>query len=147
MNPPKEILVPMDFSETSRHALAYAQTIAKALGASVHVLHVILDPYSQAWSVEVPEMNLGGLEDAWLTHAQKRLDELTVDAPGDRVVMTGQPFSEIIRYVEAHGIDLIVMGTHGLGGIEHMLLGSVAEKVVRKAPCPVLTVREAAGDG
>jgi len=147
MNPPKNILVPVDFSETSKNALDYAQNVAKALGASVHVLHVILDPHSQAWSVEVPEMNLSRLTESWQTQAQKRLDELTVDAPGERVVTTGHAFSEIIRYAESHGIDLIVMGTRGLGAVEHMLLGSVAEKVVRKAPCPVLTVRLSAGEG
>ena len=146
MNPPKNILVPVDFSETSNHALAYAQTVAKTLGASVHVLHVILDPHSQDWSVEVPEMNLGRLIESWQTDAQKRLDELTIDAPGERVIAIGQPFSEITRYAETHEIDLIVMGTHGRGAVGHMLLGSVAEKVVRRAPCPVLTVRESAAE-
>ena len=147
MNPPKNILVPVDFSEVSTHALDYAQTVAKALGASVHVLHVLLDLRSQDWSVELPEMALGGLLESCQTYAQQRLDALAVDAPGERVVAIGQPFSEIIRYAESHGVDLIVMGTHGLGAIEHMLLGSVAEKVVRKAPCPVLTVREPVGAG
>ncbi len=87
-------------------------------------------------------MSLGGLVESWKADAQKRLDELPIDAPGERVIAVGRPFSEITRYAETHRIDLIIMGTHGRGAIEHMLLGSVAEKVVRKAPCPVLTVRE-----
>jgi nucleotide-binding universal stress UspA family protein len=61
----------------------------------------------------------------------------------ETALLAGNPFLEIIRYARAHNVDLIVMGTHGRGPIAHMLLGSVAEKVVRKSPCPVLTVREA----
>lgn len=147
MNSPKKILVPIDFSETSKHALAYAQTFAKALGAPIHLLHVIPDPRSEPWAIEATGVNLGGVVESWKADAQQRLDELAVDAAGERVVETGQPFPEITRYAESHGIDLIVMGTHGRGAVEHMLLGSVAEKVVRKSPCPVLTVRGSAGEG
>jgi nucleotide-binding universal stress UspA family protein len=145
MKPPRNILVPVDFSEASDRALAYAQTMAKALGASIHVFHAIPDPHSQVWSIEATGMNLGSLLETWQADAQKRLDGLSVDTPGKRLVKIGQPFSEITRYAESQQIDLIIMGTHGRGAIEHMLLGSVAEKVVRKAPCPVLTVGESAG--
>ena len=147
MNPPKNVLVPIDFSETSTHVLTYAQTVARAFGASVHVLHVIQDPRSDAWSVEVAVMDLDGLLETWRADAQRRLDGLTVDMPGSQVIKVGHPFTEIIRYAEGHWIDLIIMGTRGRGAIEHMLLGSVAEKVIRKAPCPVLTVRESTGEG
>ena len=147
MNPPKKILVPIDFSETSKHALAYAQTVAKALDASIHLLHVIPDPRSEPWAIEATGINLGGVLQSWQADAQKRLDELAVDAVAEQVIKTGQPFPEITRYAESHGIDLIVMGTHGRGAVEHMVLGSVAEKVVRKSTCPVLTVRGSAGEG
>ncbi len=147
MNPPQNILVPIDFSQTSTHALTYAQTVARACRASVHVLHVIPDPRAEAWSVEAAGMDLDGLLATWRTDTQRRLDELTVDMPGERVITVGHPFTEITRYAESHGTDLIVMGTHGRGAIEHMLLGSVTEKVIRRAPCPVLTVRDKATEG
>ena len=124
MTTPKNILVPVDFSETSDHALAYAQTF----GARVHVLHVIPDPHSQAWSIEATGMSLGGLMETWESDAQKRLDGLDLgDVGGKRVTKVGQPHAEIIRYANSQNADLIVIGTHGRGVIEHMLLGSVAE--------------------
>ena len=147
MTSPKKILVPVDFSETSDHALAYAQTLAQTFGARLHVLHVIPDPHSQAWSIEATGMNLGSLMETWEADAQTRLDAMSLgEASGERTTQVGQPYMEIIRYAKANEVDLVVMGTHGRGAIEHMLLGSVAEKVVRTAPCPVLTVRQALGD-
>ena len=140
---PKTILVPVDFSETSEHALACAQSFAQTFGATLHVLHVIPDPHSQAWSIEATGMNLGSLMETWEADAKERLDRLALgDLPSERATRVGQPYREVIRYADTHNVDLIVMGTHGRGAIEHMLLGSVAEKVVRTAPCPVLTVRQ-----
>jgi nucleotide-binding universal stress UspA family protein len=88
------------------------------------------------------------LRDEIEKESRQRLETLLGE--GDRTkfraeiaLLAGNPFLEIIRYAKAHDVDLIVMGTHGRGPIAHMLLGSVAEKVVRKSPCPVLTVREA----
>lgn len=148
MTTPKNILVPVDFSETSDRALGYAQALAEAFGARIHVLHVIPDPHSQAWSIEATGMSLGSLMETWESDAQKRLDGLELgDVGGERVTKVGQPHNEIIRYAESKKSDLIVIGTHGRGAIEHMLLGSVAEKVVRTAPCPVLTVRQAPPEG
>ena len=78
--------------------------------------------------------------------AVKQLDDLKIDSADDlqviRRVAQGHPFVELVRYAKDNAIDLIVVGTHGRGAIAHILLGSVAEKVVRKAPCPVLVVRE-----
>lgn len=148
MTTPKNILVPVDFSETSDRALEYAQALAEGFGARVHVLHVIPDPHSQAWSIEATGMSLGSLMETWESDAQKRLDGLELgDVGGERVTKVGQPHNEIIRYAKSKKSDLIVIGTHGRGAIEHMLLGSVAEKVVRTAPCPVLTVRQAPPEG
>jgi nucleotide-binding universal stress UspA family protein len=139
---PKNILTPVDFSETSDRALAYAQTLAQALGARVHVLHVVADPHSEVWAIEATRMNLGSMTATWESEARKQLDGLTLgEASGERVTKVGQPYREIIQYAKTHDIDLIVMGTHGRGVIEHLLLGSVAERVVRTASCPVLTVR------
>ena len=136
----KNILVPTDFSETSAHALGYA--LAGAFKAKLHVLHVIPDPYSQPWSIEATGVAIPELLKTWETDARKRLEELKPqDLETELLTQVGHPFVQIIRYAREHGIDLIVMGTHGRGPVGHMFLGSVAEKVVRKAPCAVLTVR------
>ena len=143
MSRPQNILVPTDFSEMSDEALAYAQVLAKPFGATIHALHVVPDPHAEAWSIEATGMNLGGLLDTWQADAARRLDELTFgDLPHTCTTKVGQAYKEIISYTEGHDIDLIVMGTHGRGAIEHMLLGSVTEKVVRSSPCPVVTVRK-----
>jgi nucleotide-binding universal stress UspA family protein len=140
----KRILVPTDFSESSGAALAYAREFAKTFGASLHLLHVIQDPYTQPWAAESFPAPLAEMLADWQTQAGARLSALLPEhEQRDAVVATvvGSPFHEIVRYASEHEIDLVVIGTHGRGALGHMLLGSVAEKVVRKAPCPVLTVR------
>ncbi len=143
------ILVPTDFSDTSDAALAYAKTLAGQLGASLHLLHVFADPYAVAtYSPEVyaplpPDVRERTLEDIE-TRLQERLDPTEQRRfRGTTEVVTGLTAKQIVRYAAAHDIDLIVMGTHGRRGVAHLLLGSVAEHVVRTAECPVLTVREA----
>lgn len=140
----KHILVPHDFSEASNQALADAEVLAKNSGGLLHLLHVIVDPRNEAWSVEAAGMDLESLLSQWQTDAQQRLDDLPVQGAYEFATKVGQPHKEIVEYANARDIDLIVMGTHGRGAIEHVLLGSVAEKVVRLAPCPVMTVRGAA---
>jgi nucleotide-binding universal stress UspA family protein len=142
----KQVLVPTDFSETSEVALKYGASLAETFSSSLHVLHVIPDPYSQPWSVEATGVSIADLLRTWEEDAKKRLDALMpaaerAKAKAELATCVGHPFVEIIRYARDHQIDLIVMGTHGRGPVGHMFLGSVAEKVVRKAPCPVLTVR------
>ena len=143
----KTILMATDFSETSKMALNHAKAMAERFDASLHLLHVLQDPRAQAWSVEAVGMNLDQLLTDWTQQAQQQLDESLTEEERRSLravaeTRVGYPFLEIIRYAKTHDVDLIVLGTHGRGAIEHMLLGSVAEKVVRKAPCPVLTVRE-----
>jgi nucleotide-binding universal stress UspA family protein len=143
----KTILAPTDFSESSKFALNHAKALAERFEASLHLLHVLPDPHAQAWSIEAAGVPVDELQTRWGQEAKQRLDEaLTAEEHRSLRTVTetrvGHPFLEIIRYAKAHDVDLIVIGTHGRGAIEHMLLGSVAEKVVRKAPCPVLTVRE-----
>ncbi len=140
----KKILVPMDFSECSDAALKYARALREAFGASLHLLHVVQDPYTQPWAAEAFPAPLGEMLQQWQEQARTRLAGLLDEK--DRASATigtvvGSPFYEIVRYAVEQEIDLIVIGTHGRGPVAHMLLGSVAEKVVRKAPCPVLTVR------
>lgn len=140
----KRILVPTDFSVCSDAALKYGRALTEAFGATLHLLHVVQDPYTQPWAAEAFPTPLGEMLAQWEDQARQRLATLLPD--GDRTgaviaTIVGSPFYEIVRYASEQQIDLIVIGTHGRGPLGHMLLGSVAEKVVRKAPCPVLTVR------
>jgi nucleotide-binding universal stress UspA family protein len=140
----KKILVPTDFSECSEAAIRYGRALAEAFDASLFLLHVVQDPYTQPWAAEAFPAPLGEMLEQWQQQARARLLESL--PAGDRgkvgvATLVGSPFYEIVRYAAEQQIDLIVIGTHGRGPLSHMLLGSVAEKVVRKAPCPVLTVR------
>jgi nucleotide-binding universal stress UspA family protein len=139
------ILVPTDFSEPSRHALDYARQFARQFNARLHVLHTIED-VMLAGGAEVPIAAVQEVEQGLESLATRQMDEiLTAD---DRVALRAvttvraarTAAIDIVAYARAHDIDLIVMGTHGRGGFQHLLLGSVAERVVRLAPCPVLTV-------
>jgi universal stress protein A len=140
------ILLPTDFSEYSAAARKYACAFAEQFRAELHLLHVIHDlaPLVPEPGIVIPPP-ADYLRDIEL-NAQAML-ERAVDAQWAagkkivRVVRQGPPFLEIIRYAREANIDLIVIGTHGRTGLVHVLMGSVAEKVVRKAPCPVLSVR------
>ena len=141
------ILVAMDFSAPSDAALEYARAVAVQFAGSLHLLHVAEDPYRAIYSAEVFVPELEGLRDEILADAlgrlKARLRRADVDelhATADAIV--GMPATSIVEYAEGHDIDLIVMGTHGRGGMSHLLMGSVAERVVRTATCPVLTIRE-----
>jgi nucleotide-binding universal stress UspA family protein len=140
----QNILVPTDFSECSDAALRYGLELARAFNANLHVLHVVQDPYTQPWAAEAFPAAIGDLLTDWQKQSEKRLLESIPVADRRRVKVScsiASPYGEILRYAVNDKIDLIVMGTHGRGPLAHMLLGSVAEKVVRRAPCPVLTVR------
>lgn len=142
----RKILVPTDFSETAAVALTYAQALAQQFGAAVDVLHVVPAPYSALAGPEVPSYSPQQLVAHWEEDARVRLESLLTEAERSALrarllTRVGHPFVEIVRYAREESIDLIVMGTHGRGAVGHLLLGSVAERVVRKAPCPVLTVR------
>ena len=144
----KRILHPTDFSELSLHALKYARELAETFSAQLYCLHVIDESY-QYWSAMGPEMApvtppVEDLTSMAQGQMERFADEHLVGmkfAPISAVV-SGKPFAEIARYARENSIDLIVLATHGRGGLTHVLLGSTAEKVVRKAPCPVLTVRD-----
>ncbi len=139
------ILFPTDFSEPAAEAQKYALTLADQLGAELHLLHVVVPPVipfpdsSTSWTM--PDT---GLIDQ-VQEAEKRFStEISSWGEERRVVsavVTGFAVEEIVRYAEEHVIDLIVVGTHGLTGLVHLLIGSIAEKLVRMATCPVLTVR------
>jgi nucleotide-binding universal stress UspA family protein len=140
------ILVPTDFSKSSANALAYAAAFAEKFGAEVRLLHVVQD-----LALFIPEAVLAAPPlappvEQFLAAAREAMDlaiaglarpELTLHPE----VAEGVPAEEIVRVARERGVDLIVMGTHGRTGLAHVLVGSVCEKVVRRAPCPVLTVR------
>jgi nucleotide-binding universal stress UspA family protein len=140
------ILVPTDFSKWSRNALTYGVAFAEKFGAEIHLLHVVQD-----LALFIPEAvmmapPMAPPVEQFISSARAALERVVQDLalPALRIVpevAEGVPFTEIVRCAREKDIDLIVMGTHGHTGLAHMLLGSVAEKVVRKAPCPVLTVR------
>lgn len=141
------ILVPTDFSATSEAALRYGKALADAFGASLHLVHVVQEPFSQPWAVEAYGVSLASLQETWTRDARTRLENALQPDERDRyraqiATLSGHPVVEILRYAEANAIDLIVLGTHGRGPLSHVVMGSVAERVVRKAPCPVLTVRQ-----
>ena len=140
---PKHILVPTDLSEGAEQALDYACELARTLGAQVHLLNVISIP-----ALGVPELGVAltaSMIDELVVSNQDAIDQLArtrCTAPiGQVMVRTGDARDVINQSAKEIGADLIVMGTHGRRGISRALLGSVAENVVRTAPCAVLTVR------
>ena len=147
MSPIKRLLVPTDFSPTSDIAFNYALDMAARAGASIHLLHVIDDAsfatvYPDGVYVELP-----GLQEKLIGEAHARLDAVAAvcaaaGVPATTQVVVGRPSASITEEANTRGSDLIVMGTHGRGGFAHLMLGSVAERVLRTAQCPVLTVRD-----
>jgi universal stress protein A len=137
MYPPRLILVPTDFSDHARAALHLASAIARSSGAQVLLIHVDPPPLVHGEVVDrrTPDYraNLRQLID------QVRLPDAAVSV--DRILLEGVPADEIVGLATDRSCDLIVMGTHGRGGLMHAVLGSIAEQVIRTAPCPVLTVR------
>jgi nucleotide-binding universal stress UspA family protein len=141
------ILVPTDFSPPSTAALATAKALAARFGASIHVIHVLEDPYvTTSFASEVYGYLPTGIKESWQREAQTHLDALltpdeTTQFRVTTKVLFGSPARAIVDYARDYQMNLIVMGTHGRGGVAHLLLGSVTERVVRTADCPVLTVR------
>jgi nucleotide-binding universal stress UspA family protein len=144
------ILVPVDHSAESNFAAAYAMTLADRFGASVELLHVVEDPFaSGGWGSEYFVPDMAAIRQGAIDSASKRLDaqRAKLRARGVPMVATirmGRPAKTIVEYAKAADANLIVMGTHGRTGASHLLMGSVAEHVVRTAPCPVLTMRKPA---
>ena len=143
----KHVLVPTDFSDYANYALDYAIELAKTLQARLTFLHVIhLTPLAMG-SIGGPGLipYLEDIETEIQQYMQTLLDRIHQEGlQGETIVVQGVPFQTIIETAESKAVDLIVMGTHGRTGLTHALMGSVAEKVVRLAPCPVLVTRGAA---
>lgn len=143
----KRILVATDFGEPAEAALNYGKELARTFNARIDVLHVCENVLTRGFGIEgyvatYPDLQRD-VEDA----ARKQLDSLVTEEDravlGARtiVITSNAPAFAIVSYARENAVDLIVMGTHGRGAMAHLLVGSVAERVVRTAPCPVLTVR------
>ena len=141
------ILYPTDFSDQSLHALEYATGLAETYNAEIHCLHVVDEAYQYWMSMGPDSVPVGPVLDDVVTGSQEQMNRFLakhladVSFPVSSSVVLGRPFMEIIGKARELPADVIVLSTHGRTGLSHILLGSVAEKVVRKAPCPVLTIR------
>jgi nucleotide-binding universal stress UspA family protein len=140
----KKILFPIDHSDCSKEALKYAVSFAMKDEAKLYLLHIIdirsFNDSLVAMSQQIPDEET--LEQLRMKLLDCIPEDIRDDMDVEATVIQGIPFAEIISTAKEKEIDMIVIGSHGRTGISHMMLGSVSEKVVRKAPCPVLTVRQ-----
>jgi nucleotide-binding universal stress UspA family protein len=144
------ILVPIDFSESSKDALKYAVRFAKQFGAELILVHIV-EPTVYPADFSFAQVGFPNIDEELRNESAEKLsqlvDEIMEEVSARSVVRTGKAFLEIIGVAKEEAVDLIIMATHGHTGVEHILFGSTAEKVVRKAPCPVLTVPPRGGLG
>jgi universal stress protein A len=141
----EKILTAIDFSESSDFAFEYALTLARQFQAELTIMHVINEPVDLR-GFYVPHISFEQLEKEIEEGAEKMMGTFCQTKMGDftrfaTVVTAGIPYEEILRKAEEIGASLIVLGTHGRTGIDHLIFGSTAERVVRSATCPVLTIR------
>ena len=139
------ILVPIDFGAASMAAYRTAVSLARSVRGSIHLLHVAKDPFVAVSTPELYGIDWTAVQEGIARETKARLTALAETAVGITVtseVVTGRAANAIIQVAEETSADLIVMGTHGRGGLGHLLLGSVAERVIRLATCPVMTVRD-----
>ena len=140
----KRILVPTDFSRNSEPALRYAEELAHAFRAEVHLLYVL--EHVRAYGMEFGGFAGEGFDPAFDEQdAVRKLGEVQIETdpecPVHRKIKVGSPADVICQYAREHEVDVVILGTHGRSGLTRLLMGSVAEEVVRRAHCPVLTVR------
>jgi universal stress protein A len=140
------ILVPVDFSAHSRKAFHYALTFARQFEAKLFLLHVV-EPVIYPTELGYMPLEMEALQRNVVTSARERLAsmataDLPVEIASEQLVRMGSPYLEITAAAREMSVDLLVIATHGYTGLKHVLLGSTAERVIRHAPCPVLTVRE-----
>ena len=142
----KKVLVPIDFSDYSKNALKYAVNFSMQFNAEMILIYVI-EPVIYPPDFSMGQIALPSVNTEWDIKAKEELNKLAKsEIPSSikvtTVLKTGKPFVEINETAAEEDADLIIIATHGHTGVEHILFGSTAEKVVRKAPCPVLTLRE-----
>ncbi len=140
----KKILCPIDHSDCSKEALKYAVSFAMKDNAKLYLLHVVdirtFNESIDTMSIQIPDEET--LKQLKIKLLDCIPDEIREDMNVEALVIQGIPFAEIISTAKSNDVDMIVLGSHGRTGIVHMMMGSVSEKVVRKAPCSVLTVKK-----
>jgi nucleotide-binding universal stress UspA family protein len=140
----RHILAPFDFSNLSEAGVDYARTLAAAHDAKLTVLHVVQEPtfpsFYKLGALRIYGMVPDAEKLAWRA-LEKRFGDPEADPNVNYRVAKGEAEAQIVKYARDEGADLVVISSHGLTGLEHVLMGSVAEKVVRQAPCPVLVVK------
>ena len=141
----KNILVATDFGTCSEHALSYGRHLASTFSATLHLIHVVDDLFGRHLGMGGSRVDPSRLQRELEAAGKKQLGELVTRGGGNVTTIavmrtSSTPAAEIVAYAKDTGIDLVVVGTHGRGSMAHLLLGSVAERVARTAPCPVLTV-------
>ena len=142
----KKVLFPTDFSDCARHAMGYALAFAEEYKAKLFVLHVVPDVHVIPSDMKALSATLSKLYGELECDANERIKKLIPTRFHEKImveniVIRGVPFLEIIKTAKKHETDLIVISTHGWTGLKQAIFGSTAEKVVRKSPCPVLTIR------
>ena len=141
----KRILVPLDFSANSTRALDYACALAKKFDAALHLVHVCEVPSMMTGSMDAYAIAYTDWSQRLGEEAERELDKVRLRLTGLKVsseVLFGNPARALVTAAHTNDVDLIVMGTHGHGPVMHVVMGNVAERVVRTADCPVLTVRD-----
>ena len=142
----KRVLVPIDFSDYSKNSLKYAVKLVDTFKADLFLVYVvepvIYPPDFSMGQIAIPSIDAEVDKRAYEELTSLAKTEIPADVKCKCIIKTGKPFLEIIETAKEEDIDLIIIASHGHTGVEHILFGSTAEKVVRKAPCPVLTLRD-----
>ena len=145
MSPLRTVVTAVDFSDSSMHAVDVARELVCRDGGRLHLVHVLADTLDAPWLVEAAGADFAGLEQRWREDAERQISSLAASRGLDpecatTAIVAGSAAAEIVRYAREHAADVIVLGSHGHGPIRHFVLGSVADRVIRLASCPVLVV-------
>ena len=141
----KKILFPIDFTDNSIKILPYVLSVSEKYDGMIYLLHVVEDLSTWSSGFYIPQISLTRYQEEALKGAEKTMKRVCKEqlqgCPNfQKMILSGDPAQEILKTIESEGIDLVIMGTHGRKGLEHVFFGSVAENVVKKSPVPVLTI-------
>jgi nucleotide-binding universal stress UspA family protein len=141
----KKILFPIDFTENSSIIFPYVLSVSEKYDGMIYLLHVVEDLSKWSSGYYIPQISLARYQKEALKGAEKTMkrfckEQLQGSPNFQKRILSGDPVQEILRTIDSEGIDLVIMGTHGRKGLEHVFFGSVAENVVKKSPVPVLTI-------
>ena len=141
----KKILFPIDFTDNSIKILPYVLSVSEKYDGMIYLLHVVEDLSKWSSGFYIPQISLTRYQKEALKGAEKTMkrfckEQLQGSPNFQKRILSGDPVQEILRTIDSEGIDLVIMGTHGRKGLEHVFFGSVAENVVKKSPVPVLTI-------